>query len=123
MSNFDAIFAACFDSSTLFSNLIEIALIFTSGHVFCNNAKTSVESTPLLRAIEVFVCAEFLIILLIFEQIRFSIIEQSGSKMTYNKIVSLMWSYVSMNLNFDDRLVNPLGFQVTSYSISNDLGA
>src|SRR3989338_1864080 len=74
MSNFDAIFAACFDSSTLSSNLIEIALIFTSGHVFFNNAKTSVESTPLLRAIEVFVCTEFLIVLLMFELIKFSII-------------------------------------------------
>ncbi len=73
MSNFDAIFAAYFDSSTLFSNLIEIALIFTSGHVFFNKAKTSVESTPLLRAIEVFVFEEFPIDLWIFAQIKFSI--------------------------------------------------
>jgi len=56
-------------------------------------------------------------------QIRFAITEQQGNKNTYNKIVSIVWSYVAMNLDFDDRNVNPLGFQVLSYAISNDLGA
>lgn len=55
-------------------------------------------------------------------QIRFSIIEQGGSKKVYNKIVSVVWGYIEMNLNFDDRTVNPLGFQVKSYSISDDVG-
>ena len=40
------------DSSTLFANFIEIALIFRSGFVLRSNDKTSVESTPPLRAIE-----------------------------------------------------------------------
>ena len=44
-------------------------------------------------------------------------------KKVYNKIVSLIWSYVEMNLNFDDRTINPLGFQIKSYSIANDVDA
>jgi len=56
-------------------------------------------------------------------QIRFAVIEQSGGKQVYNKIVSVVWSYVNMSLNFDDRVVNPLGFQIKAYSISSDLGA
>jgi type IV secretion system protein VirB8 len=56
-------------------------------------------------------------------QIRFAVVEQQGDKKTYNKIVSIVWSYVAMNLDFDDRNVNPLGFQILSYAISNDLGA
>lgn len=55
-------------------------------------------------------------------QIRFSIIEQGGAKKVYNKIVSLVWGYVEMSLDFDARTINPLGFQVKSYSISDDVG-
>ena len=56
-------------------------------------------------------------------QIRFAVIEQYGQRRVYNKIVSIAWSYVEMNLNFDDRTINPLGFQVKSYTISNDVSA
>jgi len=55
-------------------------------------------------------------------QIRFSVIEEGGKKKQYNKIVSLVWSYIEMDLNFEDRTVNPLGFQVKAYSISDDTG-
>lgn len=54
-------------------------------------------------------------------QIRFALIEEGGSKRVKNKIVSLDWSYVEMSLNFDDRTINPLGFQVKAYSISDDV--
>ena len=53
-------------------------------------------------------------------QIRFSIIEQGGAKQVHNKIVSILWNYVKMDLTFEDRMINPLGFQVQSYSIAND---
>ncbi|MCH9754177.1 MAG: type IV secretion system protein [Alphaproteobacteria bacterium] len=55
-------------------------------------------------------------------QIRFSIIEEGNQKKQYNKIVSIVWSYIQMDLNFEDRTINPLGFQVKAYSISNDVG-
>jgi len=56
-------------------------------------------------------------------QIRFAITEQGGARQTYYKIVSIVWSYIGMNLDFEDRTVNPLGFQVLSYAISNDFSA
>ena len=49
---FSAIFDAVDDSSTLFANFIETALIFRSGFALRSNDKTSVESTPPLIAIE-----------------------------------------------------------------------
>jgi type IV secretion system protein VirB8 len=55
-------------------------------------------------------------------QIRFSIVEQGGTRKVQNKIVALDWSYVELNLSFEDRTVNPLGFQVKAYSISDDVG-
>ena len=51
-SNLSAIFAAVGVSSTLFANFIETALILRSGLVLRSNDKTSVESTPPLRAID-----------------------------------------------------------------------
>lgn len=55
-------------------------------------------------------------------QIRFSTVEQAGHRKVVNKIVALDWSYVELNLNFEDRTINPLGFQVKAYSISDDVG-
>jgi type IV secretion system protein VirB8 len=55
-------------------------------------------------------------------QIRFSIVEQGGSRKVHNKIVALDWGYVELNLSFEDRTINPLGFQVKAYSISDDVG-
>ena len=56
-------------------------------------------------------------------QIRFTIVENQGSKRRMNKIASIIWDYVEMNLNFDDMMVNPLGFQVQFYSVSDDVNA
>jgi type IV secretion system protein VirB8 len=56
-------------------------------------------------------------------QIRFTIVEDQGSKIRINKIASIVWDYVEMNLNFEDTMVNPLGFQVQFYSISDDVNA
>ncbi|NRA74013.1 MAG: type IV secretion system protein [Rickettsiales bacterium] len=56
-------------------------------------------------------------------QIRFTIIENEGQKRKINKIASIVWDYVEMNLNFEDTMVNPLGFQVQFYTVSNDVNA
>lgn len=52
-------------------------------------------------------------------QIRFAVVTSDGK--TFPKIVSMIWNYVTLNLNFDDRMVNPIGFQVQSYSIADDV--
>lgn len=52
-------------------------------------------------------------------QIRFSVNTSDGKK--FPKIVSIIWNYVVLNLNFNDRMVNPIGFQVQSYSIADDV--
>jgi type IV secretion system protein VirB8 len=56
-------------------------------------------------------------------QIRFTIIEGQGEKTRVNKIASILWDYVAMDLNFDDMMVNPLGFQVQFYTVSDDVNA
>jgi type IV secretion system protein VirB8 len=56
-------------------------------------------------------------------QIRFTIVETQGAQIRTNKIVSIIWDYVEMNLNFDDMMVNPLGFQVQFYTVSDDVNA
>jgi type IV secretion system protein VirB8 len=55
-------------------------------------------------------------------QIRFTIVEQKGGR-RFNKIASIIWDYVEMNLNEDDRAVNPLGFQVQFYAVTDDSNA
>lgn len=52
-------------------------------------------------------------------QIRFTVNTSDGK--IFPKIVSLVWNYVTLNLNFNDRMVNPIGFQVQSYSIADDV--
>ncbi len=54
-------------------------------------------------------------------QIRFSVIEALGNKTQYNKIVSILWNYAKMQMRFEDRMVNPLGFQIKFYAVSDDV--
>ncbi len=54
-------------------------------------------------------------------QVRFAITEASGSKKRYNKIASILWNYTKMNMTFDERMVNPLGFQIKFYAVTNDI--
>jgi type IV secretion system protein VirB8 len=54
-------------------------------------------------------------------QIRFTVIENSGARNYYNRIVYVMYNFVEMELTNSERMVNPLGFQVKSYSVSDDV--
>ena len=54
-------------------------------------------------------------------QIRFSVIETAGNKAQFNKIVSVYWNYTQMQMTFNERMVNPLGFQIKFYSVTNDV--
>lgn len=56
-------------------------------------------------------------------QVRFSVVEDQGSRQKINKIASIIWDYVEMDLNFDEKTVNPLGFQVQFYTVSDDVNA
>jgi type IV secretion system protein VirB8 len=53
-------------------------------------------------------------------QIRFAVVEKQGQKQIYNKIASIVFNYLEMNLSFEDRMINPLGFQVSSYSVTEE---
>lgn len=52
--------------------------------------------------------------------LRFSLTEDDGSFLNYNKIAIIKISYVPMELSAEDREINPVGFQVVSYRIDND---
>jgi type IV secretion system protein VirB8 len=54
-------------------------------------------------------------------QIRFAVIENGNDSTQINKIVSILWNYTTMQMKFDDRMVNPLGFQVKFYSVADDV--
>ncbi len=54
-------------------------------------------------------------------QVRFSVNEMLGNKAQYNKIVSILWNYTKMQMKFDERMVNPLGFQIKFYAVSDDV--
>lgn len=54
-------------------------------------------------------------------QIRFSVIETAGNKKQTNQIVSILWNYVQMQMTFEERMVNPLGFQIKFYSVADDV--
>lgn len=53
-------------------------------------------------------------------QVRFTIIETANPDKKYNKVATITYSYQQLSLNQEDRLINPLGFQVTSYSVSDE---
>ena len=52
-------------------------------------------------------------------QIRFSVETSDGR--SFSKIAQIIWNYVTLNLSFKDRMVNPIGFQIQSYSIADDV--
>jgi type IV secretion system protein VirB8 len=54
-------------------------------------------------------------------QVRFSITETNGNRAEYHKIATMSFVYSKMELNLDDRLVNPLGFQITNYQVSDEI--
>lgn len=53
-------------------------------------------------------------------QVRFTIIESNnGTK--YNKIVNILYNFIQLQLTFNERMINPLGFQVKSYAVADDV--
>jgi len=52
--------------------------------------------------------------------IRFSVVENAGSQNSFEKIATLTIAYVPMELNEDDRDINPVGFQITGYRVDDD---
>lgn len=53
-------------------------------------------------------------------QVRFSVVENPGGRY-YNKIVSILYNFVQLQLTFKERMVNPLGFQIISYAVADDV--
>lgn len=51
---------------------------------------------------------------------RFALTETAGTKTTINKIAIISIAYVAMELNENDREINPVGFQVIGYKVDND---
>lgn len=52
-------------------------------------------------------------------QIRF--IVESSNGQSSAKIAQVIWNYVDLGLGFKERMVNPIGFQIQSYSIADDV--
>jgi type IV secretion system protein VirB8 len=57
-------------------------------------------------------------------QIRFALRERSQNNPRgdlYNKIATIEYDYFKLELNRDERLINPLGFQVLSYRVDDEV--
>lgn len=57
-------------------------------------------------------------------QVRFSMRERSRQNPQgdlYNKIATIEYDYFKLELNRDERLINPLGFQVLSYRVDDEV--
>ncbi|QKX00974.1 type IV secretion system protein [Wolbachia endosymbiont of Dipetalonema caudispina] len=55
-------------------------------------------------------------------QIRFTVefIRKDGSSIRKNRIAIMSYRYVSLEMNDQQRYINPLGFQVTSYRVDDE---
>ncbi|BAO99325.1 VirB8 family type IV secretion system protein [Wolbachia endosymbiont of Cimex lectularius] len=55
-------------------------------------------------------------------QVRFTVefTRKNGSSVKKNKIVIMSYKYASLEMNDQQRYVNPLGFQVTSYRVDDE---
>ena len=56
------------------------------------------------------------------KQVRISkkIIEKNRLIEEQNKVIVMKYKFANLNLEFEERLVNPLGFQVTFYKINDE---
>lgn len=52
-------------------------------------------------------------------QIRFTVVESRGPK--YDKIATIAFDFVQMEMTTEERYVNPLGFQVTGYRVDDEI--
>lgn len=51
-------------------------------------------------------------------QVRFTIVESKGQR--YDKIATLNFAFIQMEMTTEERYVNPLGFQVTGYRVDDE---
>ncbi|MFV9875924.1 MAG: virB8 family protein [Rickettsiales endosymbiont of Dermacentor nuttalli] len=54
-------------------------------------------------------------------QVRFTIVENEGAKTSFHKIATVDFEYTQMEMSIEDRFINPLGFQITNYVVSDEL--
>lgn len=52
--------------------------------------------------------------------VRFAVLENTGAMKTYNKIAVVDFDYISMELDELDKQINPIGFQIKGYKVSDD---
>ncbi|KKB96701.1 Type IV secretion system protein virB8 [Candidatus Arcanobacter lacustris] len=54
-------------------------------------------------------------------QARFSVFENGGLKRSFPKIVTLKFEFDTFDYTQEEREVNPLGFQITSYKVDDEI--
>jgi type IV secretion system protein VirB8 len=54
-------------------------------------------------------------------QVRFTITEQAGSRLSFYKIATITYEFSVLELTTEERQVNPLGFQITNYSVADEV--
>jgi type IV secretion system protein VirB8 len=54
-------------------------------------------------------------------QVRFAVTESEGAKQSFNKIATINFDYVAMELNMTERYINPLGFIINDYRVDDEI--
>jgi type IV secretion system protein VirB8 len=54
-------------------------------------------------------------------QVRFSIFRNSDTTTRQDRIATITFAYMQMEMNAEDRHINPLGFQVKSYRVDDEV--
>ncbi|MFN7038593.1 MAG: virB8 family protein [Alphaproteobacteria bacterium] len=53
-------------------------------------------------------------------QVRFTVTENEGTKSVRNKIANIEFTYNQMEMTEDERQINPLGFQIINYRVTDE---
>ncbi len=54
--------------------------------------------------------------------IRFAIYETTGTQSVFDRVATVTFQYIAMELRDEERDINPVGFQITGYKVEDDKG-
>jgi type IV secretion system protein VirB8 len=117
-----------YDTSTYDYNYTTVARVLSSSRVYAGfraylNNKTlspitrygaATSTTVQIRSVQILKAGSL-------AQVRFRIVEEGQGRRTYDKIATISYTFVPMQLDAEERYINPLGFQVTSYQVDDEV--
>ena len=118
-----------FNSDKNLVRLMSTQDVYSSFNSFLNRSPlspitlygTANHTTFKLKSIQFVDSADNIIPKTVTAQVRFSVTESEREKKVYDKIATIVFAYVTMELSKEDRYINPLGFQIRNYRVDDEL--